>query len=273
MRLDGQPVDSLPLDDRGLAYGDGLFETILLHHARPVFLQRHLNRLTLGCERLGITLDLKRLEQEIADYSHSFTTRGVLKIIVTRGSGGRGYRVSPGMGARHILSLHPLPAPAHGPDGIATFLCRQRLARQPSLAGIKHLNRLEQVLASLEWPADALVHEGLMLDTEGLVIEGTRSNLFLVEQGRLLTPSLDLCGVNGIMREVLLESFGAEAEISGITLERLLAATEVFVCNSVFGVWPVVRLHLPEGSQHYMAGEFTRRAADVFENALSLHEK
>lgn len=268
MLLNGQPASGISLQDRGLAYGDGLFETILVHNGHVVLLDAHLRRLREGCERMGLAFDEKAIRHDLkAVLSHVDAANSVLKLMLVRKAGGRGYR--PGTDAcNRIVTVHPQPIYSGNPEqGIAMFLCQQRLARQPALAGLKHLNRLEQVLASREWP-DERFHEGLMLDTGDLVIEGTRSNVFAVVDGRLVTPQLDHCGVDGVLRRTLLTHFGPRAQQAELTVSQLQAADEVFVCNSVFGVWPVTTLHLTSERRQFPVGAFTREAADCFSEAL-----
>jgi 4-amino-4-deoxychorismate lyase len=169
----------------------------------------------------------------------------VLKLILTRGSGGRGYR--PGTDApRRIFSCHPRPTyPAsYWRDGVRVRWCSTRLGWQPALAGLKHLNRLEQVLARQEWD-DPTVPEGLMLDQGGAVAAGTQSNLFIVDDGRLLTPALEDCGVAGVMRGMLWDvatAQGLRVEQARLTAEDVGAAREVFLTNSLIGVWPVAQI-------------------------------
>ncbi|KAB0499094.1 aminodeoxychorismate lyase [Pseudomonas vancouverensis] len=240
--VDGQPADVLSLKDRGLAYGDGLFETIAVRDGVPALLARHLVRLTKGCQRLSINLDHGAMVTELTDYAAQLDN-GVLKLVVTRGDSQRGYAFDPAAQARRILSGNPPAAyPAtHAEQGIRLFPCTTRLSTQPLLAGLKHLNRLEQVLARAEWQ-DTEHAEGLMLDQEGRVVEGVFSNLFLVRDGVLTTAQLDRCGVAGVMREEILfqaESLGIPTQITDISLGQLQQADEVFVCNSVYGIWPV----------------------------------
>jgi 4-amino-4-deoxychorismate lyase len=240
--VDGQPADALSLKDRGLAYGDGLFETIAVRGGRPLLLDRHLARLADGCSRLAITADHELIRGELLAYAAALG-EGVLKLIVTRGDSLRGYVPDPSAQARRILQGNPPAAyPAiHAEQGVRLFPCATRLSRQPLLAGLKHLNRLEQVIARSEWQ-DTEHAEGLMLDQAGRVIEGVFSNLFLVRDGVLITADLKRCGVAGVMRAELLfqaESLGIPTQITDITLEQLQWADEVFVCNSVYGVWPV----------------------------------
>jgi 4-amino-4-deoxychorismate lyase len=179
--VDGQPNDSLPVTNRGLAYGDGVFETILFNKLIPVLWQEHLERLFHACHILGLNLPddigaewlrscVQLLEQNQKD-------RAVIKIMIVRGSGERGYRSLPDAAAHSIISMLPAPEidPACYVDGMKLWVCKSRLSRNPLLAGIKHLNRLEQVMAAREWP-DESFHEGLMLDVAGNIVEGTRSN-------------------------------------------------------------------------------------------------
>ncbi|WP_077047037.1 aminodeoxychorismate lyase [Pseudomonas sp. KK4] len=240
--VDGQPADALSLKDRGLAYGDGLFETIAVRDGFPILLDRHLMRLARGCQRLALNLDHEAVVEELMTYAAELE-EGVLKLIVTRGDSLRGYAFDPSAQARRILSGNPPAAypVAHRVQGIRLFPCTTRLSIQPLLAGLKHLNRLEQVMARAEWQ-DSDHAEGLMLDQQGRVIEGVFSNLFLVRDGGLITADLTRCGVEGVMRAELLfqaESLGIPTHVTDITLEQLQQADEVFVCNSVYGVWPV----------------------------------
>ena len=240
--VDGQPADSVPLKDRGLAYGDGLFETIAVKAGQPVLLDRHLQRLDEGCRRLALAADQHLIRSEVLAYAAALGD-GVLKLILTRGDSLRGYGINPGAPVRRILQGSP-PATysqAYASDGVRLFACATRLAEQPLLAGLKHLNRLEQVIARAEWQ-DAEHAEGLMLDMSGRVIEGVFSNLFLVRNGVLTTADLNRCGVAGVMRAEILaqaHTLGIPLAVADISLEQLRQADEVFVCNSVYGIWPV----------------------------------
>ncbi|AZE56994.1 Aminodeoxychorismate lyase [Pseudomonas synxantha] len=240
--VDGQPADSVPLKDRGLAYGDGLFETIAVKAGQPLLLDRHLRRLNEGCRRLALVADHGVIRSEVLAYAVALGD-GILKLILTRGDSLRGYGLNPGAPVRRILqgSAPATYPPAHGVEGIRLFPCATRLAEQPLLAGLKHLNRLEQVLARAEWQ-DADHAEGLMLDMSGRVIEGVFSNLFLVRNGLLLTSDLSRCGVAGVMRAELLaqaQALGIPVAVADVSIEQLRQADEVFVCNSVYGIWPV----------------------------------
>lgn len=253
----GTPSDNIPISDRGLQYGDGLFETIEVRHGKPLFLNQHLQRLQKGCEKLLIPCpDLNLLRQEA--YQHSTNTEhAVLKIIITRGSGGRGYRQPDPIQSSRLLGLFPYPSypDFYQTSGIKVRICQQRLANNPVLAGIKHLNRLEQVLARAEWQDDEY-QEGLMLDYQDKLIEGTMSNVFLVKSGRLYTPSLIESGISGIVRDNILALSNnlLPAVQTNLSLADLYNADEVFVTNSIIGLWPVTQI----AEQRFQIGEYTR---------------
>jgi len=260
--LDGVPADALGFKSRGLAYGDGVFETIAVRAGQPLLLERHTARLSEGCRRLGIAIDPVLVRSELLDYATRLG-EGVLKLIVTRGDSQRGYAPDPSAPARRILQGTPLPSypSVNAEHGVRLFSCLTRLAEQPALAGMKHLNRLEQVLARSEW-TDPLYAEGLMLDVSGRVIEGVYSNLFLVRDNVLLTPDLQRCGVAGVMRAELLAqaaALGLQSQVLELWPADLAQADEVFVCNSVYGIWPVLAC----GSLNWPAGPLTRKLQGI----------
>jgi 4-amino-4-deoxychorismate lyase len=267
--INGEKVSTIPLNDRALAYGDGLFETIRYCNGRLLFEDLHLQRLANGCARLQLDYDADALarEMELA-LQLGNAPDGILKIIVSRGSGGRGYR-PPRQTATRILTLHALPGHGNTPPalGIRAFLCSHRMAIGGELAGIKHLNRLEQVLAAGEWPDDSF-SEGLMLDVDGYLAEGTRSNVFFVRNGRLHTPNLSRCGIAGIMRQVLLQRYAERAETGYYTLADLHLADEVFVSNSVIGVWPLLSLQSRNAQISWDVGPVTRECINYFDGVL-----
>lgn len=253
----------MSVTDRGLAYGDGLFETIRITERQPVLLEYHLDRLMLGCQRLHIPLQRTVIEAELARWP-GMSKEGVVKLVVTRGSGGRGYAPACDLEPLRILQHFPLPVyPAIWfEQGIRVFSCVSRLGFVPVLAGIKHLNRLEQVLARAEWDGSDRFQEGLVCDLNGAPIEGTMSNLFIVQGQQVLTPRLDQCGVAGVMRRWLMERFraaGLEVMETAITLDGFRVADERFFCNSVFGVWPVARFQ----DCHWSPGPVSRLAQQL----------
>jgi 4-amino-4-deoxychorismate lyase len=256
--VNGRESDVLPVTDRGLQYGDGLFETIAVMHGRPRHWMRHLHRLVEGCRRLELPVpDADQLQAELQRVSGDHPQR-VVKILITRGTGLRGYRHPHSTSATRIVQAHPWPAwpEAAWKQGVAVRWCQTRLARQPRLAGLKHLNRLEQILARAEWQDDYA--EGLMCDSEGLVIEGTMSNLFLVTEGTLATPDLSQSGVAGVMRAVILdlaERLDMRCQIRPVTTAMVEAADALFLTNSLIGLWPVARL---EAKTYEVAGKITQ---------------
>lgn len=266
--VDGRPAETVTAADRGLQYGDGLFETLAVRRGRPELWDRHLRRLAGGCARLGLPApDPATLAGEAAGLCRG-VDRGVLKLLLTRGAGGRGYRPPPAPRPTRILSLHPWPdyPPAWWREGVVARVCRQPLSLNPALAGLKHLNRLDQVLARAEWDNPA-VAEGLMLDPLGRVVEGTMSNLFLGRRGVLYTPRLDQAGVAGVMRALVLELAarqGLSCREVNVSLADLEAADEVFLCNSVVGLWPVRRL---EGKVYPAPGPLAARLTPILEEA------
>ena len=234
--VDGVESDVIDIADRGLAYGDGLFETFRVINERPLWWDRHLSRLQRGAQVLGIELpNPTRMHIEALNCCEG-AADGVLKLILTRGSSGRGYRPGDGSPTR-ILSLHPSPTRQ---DSITAIRCEARLATQPLLAGLKHLNRLEQVLAARECQ-QANVDEGLLFAGDGRLVSAVAGNVFLLRDGEWLTPTIDRCGVAGICREWLLENLASCRE-TALSDDDVKAAEAVFVCNSVRGILPVSEL-------------------------------
>ncbi len=246
--------------DRGLQYGDGLFEVMAVKDGRILLEEYHLQNLADGCEKLFIPqVPVKLLRRELQSAAEG-QARGVLKLILTRGSGDRGYRPSPHAQATRILSRHAWPTYFSGWEdrGIRVRICDTHLGHNRRLAGLKHLNRLEQVLAQCEWGEQDNIQEGLMLDNEGSVIGGTMTNVFAwLSHGVLATPSLRLAGVAGVLRRYILERAeqdGLQTRIASLSLAELMQAREIFVCNSIIGVWPVVAI----GHWKYAVGSVTR---------------
>ena len=242
--VDGQEGATVALLDRGLQYGDGLFETMAGVGGGVRFLSLHLKRLESGCERLGIqTPHVELLRREIGGAAAGVAPVTV-KLILTRGRAlARGYAVSGHEHSTRIL-LRYARAPAElqpGQGGVRVRVAHLRLAENPALAGMKHLNRLEQVLARLEWD-DPDIAEALMLSASGELICGTASNVFVVRAGRLLTPRLDRCGVAGVMREVvggLAAQAGIDFEKRPLDLEDVKKAEELFLTNALTGIRPI----------------------------------
>jgi 4-amino-4-deoxychorismate lyase len=257
--VNGAVADSVAATDRGLAYGDGVFRTLPVRQGRPQCWEDHYRKLERDCAALAIAcppmrvlaLELEQLARDSADFA--------AKIIITRGSGMRGYAPPQPASPTRIVMSAPLPEyPAEfNRSGIKVHLCVTRLSSQPRLAGVKHLNRLENVIARAEWN-DPAVPEGLLLDTEDRVIGGTMSNLFVVESGALVTPELSRCGVAGVTRERIMKAAakqGMACREESITQARFLDASEAMLVNSIFGAWQIAAC----AGKRWAAGTFTAR--------------
>lgn len=243
--VNGVKTEHIAASDRGLHYGDGVWETIVIKAGKAQFWHEHLQRLQTGLDALGIDFNIACLDQDLLLVRTAYESQQsyVLKIIVTRGSGGRGYAPPKQVAPNRIISLHPMP---HYPehfyhDGVDVMLCKTRLAHHPQLAGFKHLNRLEQVLARQELDADHF--EGLVMDYSDNIVEGTMSNVFIVKDNTLLTPDLSQCGIKGIMRNAVIEALQAQQlkvqKETKLSVEQVEQADAVFLTNSVIGILPV----------------------------------
>jgi 4-amino-4-deoxychorismate lyase len=240
--VDGVETATVPANDRGLAYGDGVSRTLEVRAGIARHWQLHHAKLASDCAKLEIACPSAAVfTPEVARVcraAHDCT----LKIIVSRGSGARGYRYTPDTPRRIVISA-PLPEypPAYREQGIRVRRCALRLSHQPAFAGLKHLNRLENVLARAEWDDPEIV-EGLLLDAEGNVIGGTMTNLFIATMGILVTPVLDRCGVAGLTRDRVLQAAaarGVASRVANISWRDVLDADEVLLVNSLAGAWPV----------------------------------
>lgn len=264
--INGQQGDSIHVMDRSVMYGDGVFRTLRMRAGRVNCWQGQYRKLEADCRALDILCPARStLEQEI-DLLARDTPDCVVKIVVSRGAGGRGYGVPDSVSPSRVLLNSPLPVyPAqYWHDGVKLHVCEMRLSHQPRLAGIKHLNRLENVLARMEW-SDPETPEGLLLDAEGWVVEGTMANIFMRQGNTLLTPDLSACGVAGLQRERIL-AFASQCdlmpEVRNFSLSALLQADEAFLCNSVIGVWPVRQI----GAQAIPRGPTAAQMQVLLEN-------
>jgi len=239
--VNGVEASAISVDDRGLQYGDGLFETMAAVNGRVRNFARHMERLADGCRRLGMPMPPTELFADECDRVLTGLGAGSVKITLTRGPGPRSYRPPPEPALTRVVVSYG-PKPRNDPDtGIVVRLCETPLGLNPRLAGVKHLNRLEQVLASAEW-SDPAVAEGLMSSVDGRLVCATAANVFLVRQGRLLTPDIRECGVAGVMRGIVLESareLSLPTEVGSLRFTDLATAEEVFLTNAITGVRPV----------------------------------
>jgi 4-amino-4-deoxychorismate lyase len=265
--INGSPRATVDWRDRGLQYGDGLFETMRIEQGEVRLLDYHIDRLNEGCIRLALRgPNQSALRREI-NQAASGRRDGILKLLLTRGTGTRGYRPSGRENVTRILSRHPLPRAASGATRVR--LCATPISMNRRLAGLKTLNRLDSVLARNEW-RDERIWEGLMSDVDGNWVCGTMSNLFLRRRATLVTPSLDRCGVAGVMRRWILENAPAlnlRVKVRRVRWEDLESAEEVFMSNAVIGIRSVAAI---EGARR---SSLRFSAADAAQNLSALLER
>ncbi len=230
--------------DRGLAYGDGVFRTLKVVDGMPLHWPLHYQKLVADCGAIGIVCP--SADAFMSDFNLLFLPDepiSVAKIMITRGEGERGYKPSPVALPMRVMVKAKLPAypESHFDEGVHLRVCETLVSHQPKLAGVKHLNRLENVLARMEW-SEPEIADGVMLDINGNVIECTAANLFARFDDVLVTPKLDLCGVEGVTRMQILSratTLNLKMKIENIDLKRLLTADEVVMSNSLYGAWQV----------------------------------
>ncbi|MCB1843213.1 MAG: aminodeoxychorismate lyase [Halioglobus sp.] len=256
--LDGAAVDALPLPDRGLEFGDGLFETLLLVDAVPAFLPLHLARLQRGLDVLRFPDCIERVEQYLADAVRELALKNwryvAVRLTLTRGGGPRGYAPPQDSRPRCIVRASQIQGDLTVPSAPARLgECSVRLGSQPALAGLKHLNRLEQVLCALE-AREQSADDAVMLDQDGNVVCVGTGNLFMVKGRRLLTPPIIDCGIHGTRRQLVMErwapSLRHEVVESRFTLQDMRDADEVFYTNSLVGIRAVRALGELEWCDH-----------------------
>ena len=241
--VDGNAGASVAATDRGLSYGDGVFRTFVVRRGVSLQWRRHYAKLKADCAALAIRCPSEALLADEIGRACESSVEQVVKIIVTRGTARRGYAYADDVEpTRVILSSPRVPYPAdYAASGVRSKKCALTLAHQPALAGVKHLNRLENVLARAEW-RDPEVAEGLLCDAAGNLIGGTMTNVFIAKAGALATPALNRCGVAGVTRERVIDAAraaGVECRIRDVPWPELLAADEVILTNSLAGAWPV----------------------------------
>jgi len=239
--VNGVEATAISVDDRGLQYGDGLFETMGATDGRVRYFERHMERVAVGGRRLGMPVPEPELVARECQRALEGLGAGSVKLMITRGPGPRSYRPPEDPSVTRIV-VSSAPRPRNDPaDGIVVRLCETPLGLNPVLAGMKHLNRLEQVMACAEWN-DPAIAEGLMSSVDGRLVCATASNLFLVRDGKLLTPDIRDCGVAGVMRSVVLDAahdLGIDVEVTDIDAADLEDAQEIFLTNVITGVRPV----------------------------------
>lgn len=244
--VNGVLQGSIDPSDRGLAYGDGLFATMRTSHDGILFFNTHQSRLTDGAARLGFEWRMgSALYQQLEDLARQYPHH-CIKLLVSRGVGGRGYTPPQAVNVTEVVSVHPIPSHyAHWQkNGINLKTSPVRLSIQPLLAGIKHLNRLEQVLIKAQLlPSN--VDDWLVLDTEAKVIESSMANIFFIKDNEVITPSLAQCGVSGVMREQVINALleqQSNIQCLPFGAERLGEFDSAFITNSVLGVVDVLAI-------------------------------
>lgn len=267
--VNGNNGDSISLQDRGLHYGDGLFETIAYDSGKLLLWSQHMQRLQAGSERLGLpVIPEQQWLDDIQQLSFE-QPRAVIKIIQTRGPGGRGYYATE-LTPTRIVSLYPWPSyPESNGQGVKLRFCETNVSVNSTLAGLKHLNRLDNVLARNEWH-DPAIAEGLMLDGIGMVIEGTMSNVFGIKDNVLYTPDLTRAGVAGVVRDEILQLAGKQGmdiRCMDISQQQLLDMDELFISNSVIGIWPVIQLD----NHRWTKGPVTNKITEMLTREIYLN--
>lgn len=274
--LNGRPAHAPCWRDRGLQYGDGLFETMRVYEHRIALLDEHLRRLARGCRRLGLPAPPRGLRAELERAARRWP-HALIKLVLTRGIGERGYRAPRPCRPHRLVFCEPRPAaPAVHTEAVRVRLCRTRVSENAALVGLKTLNRLDSVLARSEW-RDARILEGLMRDHRGDIVCGTMSNIFIARRGRLLTPALDHAGVAGVMRRWVLGA-ARRAHIpvreGRLSMSMLADAEEVFLTNAVIGICSVGALRLGSRCLHpasqAIATHLRRKFAALLEDAPRL---
>ncbi len=257
--------------DRGFSYGDGVFRTLVMREGMPESWPQHYQKLVADCAAINIVcpsaeLLMSDLQQLFLLDAQSEESSSVAKIIVTRGEGNRGYTPPAITAPMRVVTKSPMPQYAEDrfTEGVNLIVCETRLALQARLAGIKHLNRLENVLARMEWN-DQTIADGLLLDMNGQVIECTAANIFARFGDVLITPSLMQCGVAGVTRQRIIElahTLGLKIKIEAMSLEKLFSADEVIICNSLYGAWQVRQVQQQQWLKQALAANI-RKALKV----------
>lgn len=259
--VNGVETSAVSADDRGLQYGDGLFETMAAVDGRVLHFGLHLERLMDSCQRLKLPQPDATVIEEECDRVLEDLGAGIVKLIVTRGSGPRGYRPPAEPAVTRIVASSAAQPRSDLAVPLVLRICATRLGLNPTLAGIKHLNRLEQVLACAEW-SDPAIAEGLMLAADGRLVAATAANLFLVRGRRVITPDIRDCGVAGVMRRLVLETapeLGFETAIEDLEPASLAQVDEVFLSSAARGIRPVGEV---QGHGTWPVGAVTRAIAE-----------
>ncbi|WP_371189206.1 aminodeoxychorismate lyase [Thalassotalea maritima] len=232
---------TLNVKDRGLAFGDGVFTTARVVRGKVEYVEQHIQRLVDACQRLALdNVPFATVRDEINKAAVDIND-GCLKVIITAGESNRGYARANPIEPTVIVQTSAYPVHYHRwqNEGICLAVSQLQLGINPMLAGIKHLNRLEQVLMRNE--LDGLAADELVVsDVNGHVVECSSANIFWQQHGQWFTPDLSLAGVNGIIRQQLVKKLNAKIVTTDVN--ALFNADSIFICNAILGIAPVVRL-------------------------------
>jgi len=256
--------DRIAAADRAFLYGDGCFTTVLIEHRKPRLWPQHLERLQTTLKRLGIDApDWSPLTEKVMSLAWGYPEKGVVKIIISRGVGGRGYSPAGCHQTQVMISGFAWPSfyKRWQQEGVELGVCQQRLGLSPMLAGLKHLNRLEQVLLKQEIEENGWL-DAVVLDANGHVAETSASNIFWRCGNTLYTPALDLAGVHGLMRAHVCEqasALGYCLEFVKSPLDTLLCADEVFITNALMALVPVTRIQTKTYTERSALKAITKR--------------
>lgn len=269
--LNGKAGTHIPIQDRGLQYGHGLFETIAWRGNVLELWSEHMDRLCKGCARLLLPApDTELLKTEALSLCYSLDC-ATIKITITSGESGRGYLTPRPVKPNRIVSCYVSNGSQcyNQLQSIAVTICKTRLATPAIQPGLKHLNRLEQVLAREEWANDEPFKEGLMLDTTGNVVSGTMSNVFFVKNAQIYTNAIQQCGIQGVMRDFIIKlavGLGVNVISTQFKLQELLVADEIFISNSLIKIQAVEAVN----SSGYLApGPITQKLWEQLQQQLS----
>ncbi len=269
--LNGKVGTQIQIQDRGLQYGHGLFETIAWRENVLELWGEHMNRLCKGCARLMIPIpDIEQLKTEALSLCHTLV-QATIKITITGGESDRGYLNPSPVKSNRIVSCYVSNESQcyNQLQSIAVIICKTRLAAPAILAGVKHLNRLEQIFAREEWANDDKIKEGLMLDTAENVVSGTMSNVFFVKNAQIYTNAIEQCGIQGVMRDFIIklaEGLGVNVICTQFTLQELLAADEIFISNSLIKIQAVATVN---ASEYLAPGPITQKLWEQLQQHLS----
>ena len=249
--INGTFSDFISVYDRGLLFGDGFFETMkwitVNGKKKVVFWSRHIDRLKKSCNKAKIKCPSKRMLDEykntIFKKCAQFNQfKGVLKIIITRGEGGRGYSFEKNMKPSVIFQSFPITLPDEKSllEGVEVDICKTSINQNNFLSGLKHLNRIDSVLASDD--IKKKIYDLIFLDSNNLIIEGIKTNIFFIKKKKLITPKISSSGINGIMRQIVIEKYSSlyeELFESNINVNQISEFDGAFLTNSIIGILPI----------------------------------